>query len=185
RPDPIVYLDGGPGGQTLRQAKRIFDNFASFAPDRDFVLFDQRGIGYSEPALDCPEHTQFLYDTLDQDDNSIRVVRDYNASIRACHDRLVDQGIDLWAYTTAASAADVNDLRIALGYRTWNLLGASYGTRLGLAVMRSFPQGVRSVVLDSTIPPQLEPGGGASFMRSLDVLFNRCTNDTSCNRSYA
>src|SRR5437870_2996572 len=39
--DPILYLDGGPGGHTLEAAMyRYEDAFAGFAQDRDFVMFD-------------------------------------------------------------------------------------------------------------------------------------------------
>src|SRR5690242_15135717 len=47
QPDPIIYLNGGPGGATViggRDVMRVFGNFS----DRDIVLFDQRGTGYSE-----------------------------------------------------------------------------------------------------------------------------------------
>jgi pimeloyl-ACP methyl ester carboxylesterase len=49
------------------------------------------------------------------------------------------QMADLTAYNTAASAADVNDLRLALGYEQINLWGGSYGARLALEVMRDYP----------------------------------------------
>ena len=50
----------------------------------------------------------------------------------ACRDRLDAAGINLSAYNSAASAADLNDLRQALGYESWNLYGVSYGARLAL-----------------------------------------------------
>ncbi len=183
RPDPVVFLEGGPGGHALKNARRIFETFAFVTTDRDFVLFDQRGIGYSQPALDCPEHTQFLYETLDENDSSFQVLNDYYRSIRDCRDFLIDQGINLWSYTTAASAADITDLRVALGYQKLNLLGVSYGTRLALVAMRNYPQAIRSVVLDSTIPPQHEPGG-RSIMNAIDVLFKSCARNQQCNTNY-
>ncbi len=183
-PDPVVFLEGGPGGYAVAQAQRIFDNYASFVTDRDFILFDQRGIGYSQPALECPGYTKFLYDTLDKDDSTFALETQYYQAVRDCRDELTNQGINLWAFTTAASAADLNDMRTSLGYKTWNLLGVSYGTRLALVAMRSFSQGLRSVVLDSTIPPQFEPGGGRSVMNAFDVLFQQCGKDTQCNRNY-
>ena len=59
------------------------------------------------------------------------------------------EGIDLTDYHSEASAADLDELRQALGYEQWNVLGVSYGARLALATMRSYPDGVRSVILDS------------------------------------
>ena len=71
-----------------------------------------------------------------------------------CYSNLTAQGIKLEMYDSVTSAADANDLRIALGYDQVNYYGSSYGTLLGLLVMRDHPQGARSVVLDSVFPPE-------------------------------
>jgi len=96
------------------------------------------------------------------------------------------EGVNLPSYRSAESAADVNDLRLALEYEQWNIYGVSYGTRLGLTVMRDFPQGVRSVVLDSSYPLQanLYTGIQPNARRALDVFFNGCAADPGCNASF-
>ena len=65
-------------------------------------------------------------------------------------------GINTTAYTTAANAADINDLRLALGYSQWNLYGVSYDTRLALTILRDHPEGVRSAILDAVYPPMAD-----------------------------
>ena len=70
-----------------------------------------------------------------------------------CRDLLISQGFDLASYNPRANANDLEDLRRALGYGQWNLYGISYGTRTALETMRAYPQGIRSVVLDSPLPP--------------------------------
>ncbi len=95
-------------------------------------------------------------------------------------------GINLNAYTTLENAADVHDLIRALGYQQVNVEGVSYGTRLALTVMRLFQADLRSVVLDSVIPPQVN--GFTSIppaaLRAFDVLFQGCSADPSCNSTY-
>jgi pimeloyl-ACP methyl ester carboxylesterase len=39
------------------------------------------------------------------------------------------------------------------GYGDYDIYGISYGTKLALEVMRSAPEGVRSVVIDGVFPP--------------------------------
>jgi pimeloyl-ACP methyl ester carboxylesterase len=99
---------------------------------------------------------------------------------------LEQEGINLSAYTNAANAADINDLRVALGYKEWNIYGDTYGARLALRIMRDFPEGVRSVILDSAYPPQANWDAEAvvNAERALKLLFERCASDEACNAAY-
>jgi len=174
--DPVVYLDGGPGHTSLASLGPSLTKYilTSILPgDRDLILLDQRGVGNSQPSLDCPEFATMADATFLQ-------------VVRACHDRLVRFGINLNAYTTIQNADDVHDLVRALGYRQVNLVGVSYGTRLALTVMRLFPADIRSVVLDSTSPPQLNvfTSFPAAAQRAFDTLFQGCAATPSCNRNY-
>ena len=186
-PDAVFYLEGGPGGHSVDNALESFEYaFAGFAEKRDFVMFDQRGVGYSEPSLDCPESTKADYDGLTKRMNfDDRVVLE-NQAVKDCHDRLAAQGINLSAYNSAANAADVHDLQTVLGYPEINLYGISYGTRLALTVMRDFPQNIRSVILDSTVPLQADLYGRipANADRAFKVFFQGCLKDRPCNGAY-
>ena len=186
-PDAVIYLDGGPGGHSLETAKESFGNvFFSFAKKRDFVMFDQRGVGYSQPSLDCPEETKAAYDGLTQrmsfDDRNALI----DKATVACHDRLVAQGINLSAYNSAENAADVNDLRLVLGYKQWDLYGISYGTRLALTIMRDFPDGIRSVILNSTVPLQIDLFGKMPYNanHAFQIFFDACLRNRLCDAAY-
>lgn len=185
--DPIVYLEGGPGGSPLRSyAKNFTSYFDPFAQKRDVILFDQRGTGYSQPALDCFETSQLTLDQLDEILTPEQQDQTYNQALQACRDRLKAQGIDLGAYNSAANAADLADLRKALGIKEWNLYGISYGTRLALTALRDAKEGIRSVVIDSVYPPQanLVTETPASLARALNLLFDACAADSACNGAY-
>lgn len=186
-PDPVIHLSGGPGSSStdiiwyhFQQGEgRILD-------ERDFIFFDQRGTGHSEPSLACPEADDMVATILTQqltleEANALEV----EAMLR-CHERLVAEGIDLAAYNSAASAADVGDLRIALGYDQINLYGVSYGTRLALTVMRNYPDMLRSVILDSAYPPQvnLYTGWAPNAERAFDVFFTACAADPECSSQF-
>ncbi|MDP9375441.1 MAG: alpha/beta hydrolase, partial [Chloroflexota bacterium] len=182
-PDPIIYLSGGPGGPVEGLVAAFRGPAAeNFTATRDFIIFDQRGVGRSQPALNCPEVAErFLQDApraLNPDEEDDHFI----AAARQCRDRLVRQGIDLAAYTTAQSAADVNAIRTALGYDQINLLGVSYGTTLALAVLRDFPEIVRSAVLDSVAPPQVDwlEEIAPAFDRALNLNFATCVAQQQC-----
>lgn len=186
-PDPVVYLEGGPGGDALETVPLIFEErFAPFLADRDFIMFDQRGTGYSEPSLACPEYTELAYETLEMDlepEEEIDLVID---ALTQCHRRLLNEDVNFTVYNSAQSAADVDGLRAALGYEQWNLFGISYGTRLAQTIMRDFPAGVRSAVLDSSYPlsADLNTEIAANADRAIAVFFASCAADPGCNETF-
>ncbi|MBN2345200.1 MAG: hypothetical protein JXO51_02340, partial [Candidatus Aminicenantes bacterium] len=53
RPDPVIYMAGGPGGSTLFRTE--FFRRSPLLDDRDVILLEQRGGRFAEPALLCPE----------------------------------------------------------------------------------------------------------------------------------
>lgn len=192
QPDPVIYLSGGPGASALELMRYQFDVMSTpvFATGRDLVVFDQRGVGLSQPALDCSMFDQLSLDLLDRqvdgrqvDDEEI--VHLFLDTLVACRKEL-SKVADLSAYNSAASAADVNDLRQALGYQQVNLWGGSYGTRLALEVMRRHPEGLRSVVLDAVYPPDVDLylEAPANFHRALERLFKACAHNSVCNQAY-
>ena len=186
-PDPIVYLEGGPGGDALEAVPLVFETrFSPFIADRDFIMYDQRGTGYSEPSLACDEISDLVYETIEMALSPIAAFTLQQEALDACRDRLLADGVDLTAYNSAESAADLRDLRLALGYEEWNLFGISYGTRLALTTMRDYPQGIRSVVLDSVYPPEvnLQTDTVANAARAFNVLFDNCAADEICNSAY-
>ncbi|MBC7871325.1 MAG: alpha/beta fold hydrolase [Chitinophagaceae bacterium] len=185
-PDAVIYLDGGPGGYTLDFAESYALDFAPILENRDVILFDQRGVGYSEPNLDCPELTELGYELLDDDITDEEAYALSNAVEITCLDRLVADGANMKAYTSAENAADVEAIITALGYEQINLFGISYGTRLALVVMRDFPEIVRSAVIDAVYPldvdayAELTPNADRAF----NTLFNACAQDDACATTY-
>lgn len=186
-PDPVIYLDGGPGGDALERIDFFFeDDFAPFLEERDFIMFDQRGTGFSEPGLACEEVSELTLETLDDDVTDEENTELTLTALEACRQRLMAEGINLAAYNSVENAADLNDLRIALGIDEWNLFGISYGTRLALVSMRNHPDGIRSVILDSAFPPQvnLTEEMPVNTSRAFNVLFENCQLSDECNAAY-
>ncbi len=186
-PDPVIYLTGGPGGASVEASTFYYPKFAApILKHRDIVFLDQRGTGLSEPLLDCPEIKElYLQDLIHATPAGEREPL-YTETLLACHDRLVQEGANLSAYTSSANAADVHDVATALGYEQVNLYGISYGTRLALTVMRDFSTTVRSAVLDSVLPVEARPylEGFDTGEQALNVLFTECAADAGCNTAY-
>ena len=192
--DPILYLEGGPGGSPVKRLPRTYETL--FRPvmqqtGRDIILFDQRGTGFSSPALDCPGYLAERVNLLDYADGStplseIDVRLRLVAALQDCGQQLA-VAADLSQYHSANSARDVQMLRQALGYETVNLWGISYGTRLALTVLRDNPDGIRSVILDSVYPPDVNlfTEHPSNTLGALDALFVTCARDAACGTTYA
>lgn len=185
---PLIFLGGGPGTYVLEEfGPRVTGSLATdLTAGRDFVMFDQRGVGFSQPSLQCPELRELKYRTIGLHRSRAREIEDRVDAAFACRDRLVASGIDLSAYHTAASAADVNDIRQTLHYGAMDVWGLSYGTRLALAVARDFPQGVHSLVLDSALPQLVNQliDRASNAERAFQVLFDGCAADAACAAAY-
>ncbi|MFE7958487.1 alpha/beta fold hydrolase [Streptomyces sp. NPDC057413] len=183
-PDPIVFFAGGPGADALGNIAELTE--AGLNRDRDLIVLSQRGTFSSQQPLTCPEIDRFygervhlLYDAPSTGDL-------YAQAAARCHERLTARGIDPAAYNTSENAADVADLRKALGIREWNVLSHSYGTQLALTYMRLFAEGVRSVTVDGVVPPSVAtPGWTWSSMReAFDNIVNACAAQASCRQRY-
>jgi pimeloyl-ACP methyl ester carboxylesterase len=178
--DPVFTLGGNIGeaaefGGSTPVAARLH---------RIAYVIDPRGTGHSRPKLACPE-----VDALDDEvatalasDDDVR--EEFAAAVRACHDRLASQGVDVAAYDVEQAAADVEDLRRALGIPKWNLGSLGTQSRILLEVMRSFPEHVRSVYLDSPEFPQLPDPEEAVIGThwALQQLADACASVPRCRR---
>jgi len=182
-PDPVLIVAHGAGGETVG-AYLDGPTLAALRQHRDVILVDGRGTGGSTPSLDCFESVPAALKSLTTD--RATAAASQLSALTVCRDRLVASGVDLGGYNSIEIAADMADLRIALGYENWNLFGASYGTLEELEVMRSHPEGIRSVVLDSVKPPDVDslsdwgPNGDAA----LETLFGGCAADPACARAH-
>jgi pimeloyl-ACP methyl ester carboxylesterase len=189
--DPVVFLSGGPGqgvGVTKDEMKSwwSYGKYWSWMKNRDLILFEQRGTGLAEPTLNCPEVDERGVELMQVMQDAERVRAIYAEALDKCRTRLTGAGIDLARYGTRDTAADLAELRVAMGIKQWNLAGISYGTRLALTAMRDHPEGIRSVILDSVYPPEVrayesrQAGVEAAFKK----LFAACRYNDYCRINY-
>ncbi len=190
RPDPVVYLAGGPGDGAWLDAERIswwwdFVATATWARKRDIILFDQRGSGLAEPRIDCSEIEKIAVDLLAMNDDVAAVDLQMKA-VADCGRRLLAEGFNPGAYTSRDGAADVHDLFAVLGIPTWNVYGLSYGTRLALEYMRQYPADIRAVMLDSVLPPEAQflEDDAATTDRAFRMIFASCAAQAKCAMAY-
>ncbi|MFB7462092.1 alpha/beta fold hydrolase [Streptomyces sp. NPDC056224] len=184
KPDPIVWLAGGPGDDAVGEAKMAVDG--GLNRERDVIFMSQRGTYSADPNLLCPNIDEFNARSVGLVYDAPSTGRLHVEATKACRDKLAARGIDLSAYNDTESAADYEDLRKALGLAQWNLYGISYGTHLALAYMRLHPEGLRSVGIDGILPPS-KAGSAATWSsarQGFHGLFKACADQSACNKRY-
>lgn len=211
-PDPLIFLAGGPGSSAVLSMN--IKIYQGLRPDRDVILFDIRGAGASQrlgleeclvlaiehgaPAEDIEElqgvNARFLAVARGEKDTPA-IPKPWELDLpvlnKICWRRFTAEGLDPSQFNTATNARDVVELIKALGYESFNIHGASYGTRLAMTIMDNIPEyhnapALRSVVLDSTFPPSVYLV--RTIVRSdhdfMLQLLEECQADAGCNQAY-
>jgi pimeloyl-ACP methyl ester carboxylesterase len=175
RKDPVLYTTGGPGGSSLRGVRFIHQR--AFMKNRDYIAFEQRGTEFARPCLKCKEVDEAIKEAYRKNLPKDGLVLE---ATKHCRKKLADEGIDLSAYNTIESAADIEDLRRALHIDSINLMGISYSGGLMMTVMRNYPQHIRSVILDSSLPGFVNYEEDAVFTinEAFNKVFANCDRDS-------
>jgi pimeloyl-ACP methyl ester carboxylesterase len=184
KPDPIVWLAGGPGDDALTEIQMALAG--NLDRNREVIFMAQRGTYTAKPKLTCNVVDRWAEKTLNMPYDAPATGRAYVAATKKCRAQLIRRGVDLGAYNTVESSNDLEALREALGIKEWNVYGISYGTDLALNYMRMYPEGIRSVGIDGVFPPPLA-GGVASWQSAgegINAIFKACTEDPRCHRRY-
>jgi pimeloyl-ACP methyl ester carboxylesterase len=174
----MLVNGGGPGVAGLANA---LSTFGQLVPNGaggfyDWISFDPRGVGESQPALSCdPNYFDFnrpAYIPLRQS-----IVRTWLARAKGYADACAaNNGPILQHMTTIDAAKDMDSIRAALGVAQINYYGFSYGTYLGQVYSTLFPTHVRRIVLDSNVDPrnvfyQANLNQDIGFDRTLKIWF--------------
>lgn len=187
-PDAVVHLHGGPGVGIVARTSVTTTFFEHLRSRRDIVAFDQRGVDQSASA------ESRCFDTLASDPEAlVRATQGPGDRValtrkmtRACLDEIAASGADITKINTFQNAQDVRAVMHTLGYPVYNIYGISYGTKLGQEVMRSAPEGLRSVVLDSVAPVQVPIYDTLALphAEAIEGIFDACTADAKCAAAY-
>lgn len=177
---PVVYLPGGPGGAMVARAD---DNSAvlRWLPAlavADIIFLDQRGTGRSEPDLLYPSGKPLPIDFFLDGESAFA---EACTLARAAFAHFTEQGIDLYAYNSEASADDLDDLRRALGEDKLSLLGFSYGTHLALATVRRHGEHIDRVVLVGVEGPNHTLKLPSTYTRQIRTLSALAAKDPAVN----
>jgi pimeloyl-ACP methyl ester carboxylesterase len=145
----LVVNPGGPGGSGMTHVANMQPN-NPVGRRFDVVGFDPRGVGASQPRVQCLTDAERDAQRLrPKGENASQTETENRFFVGKCAER---SGIDLLRNVgTRDVARDVDVLRAALGEKKLTYLGYSYGTRIGTLYAEMYPRNVRAMVLDGAV----------------------------------
>ena len=168
-PDPLFYL-AGFGSSSIGGAEWAYRTFASLEERHDLVFVEQRGTGATAETCSLPP----------ENETDAAVI---GAAVADC---LASLQRDPRHDTTASAVRDLDRARLALGYETVNLYGASYGVTLGLAYLQAHPDEVRTAVFDagSLLDVRLWELVPTHAQDAFEALVRECAVAPDCAAAY-
>jgi pimeloyl-ACP methyl ester carboxylesterase len=176
---------GGPGGTTAATFEANgADAFPGLNQRYDIIGMDVRGVGQSEPSIDCKanQETQGIYSQPFPTPDNLNPRALINKDLRYI-DRCIELNSEILPHVSTANVArDIDLLRQALGEQKITYFGYSYGTFLGATYASMFPHNYRAMVLDGPVDADSyinEPmddlaAQSTGFERALGHFFEAC-----------
>jgi pimeloyl-ACP methyl ester carboxylesterase len=173
----MLVNPGGPGGSGLALAAlgESVPNGVGLA--YDWIGFDPRGVGASEPALACDggyfsyNRPSYVPTTKALERAWLRRSKGYATACDTAGGALLDH------LKTTDTVADMESIRTALGAKQINFYGFSYGTYLGQVYATLHPDRVRRMVLDGNVDARTvwyraNLDQDIAFDRNITIFFN-------------
>ncbi|MEH0971257.1 alpha/beta hydrolase [Micromonospora sp. CPCC 205546] len=174
----MLINPGGPGASGLPLSAVVGGLVPKQAGEAyDWIGFDPRGVGASEPSLSC-DGSYFGYRqpfhvpvTGQLERTWLRRTKDYAHACDRAGGRLLDH------MKTTDTVKDMDSIRRALREPKLNFYGFSYGSYLGQVYATLYPQRVRRMVLDGNTDPrtvwyQANLNQDVAFDRNLKAYFD-------------
>ena len=176
----LLINPGGPGVAALDFVGYADQIFSASIIDRfDIVAWDPRGVGQSDPRIDCVDSMDDYFgldpspDDATETEQLISGAQEFAAACMTLSSEFLPY------VSTIDAASDIDVLRRSLDEKHISYMGFSYGTSLGATWATLFPETVRAAVLDAAVDPTrgyvddliLQAGG---FEDSLNAFFAKC-----------
>lgn len=201
----VMFNPGGPGasGVSIVATLARYGIAPRLAARFDYIGFDPRGVGASEPHIACQTDEQqdanraanwpgFMASETEEDvaaanERSQQFVQD-------CIDTISGQGVDGEAFLaqvgTTNVAKDLDVLRGVMGDDALTYVGWSYGTSIGTQYAEQFPQNVRAMILDGALDPTLDSASDSlqqtiGFQEAFEDFAAWCVDQSGCPWSAA
>jgi len=187
----FVVATGGPGYSGVASADSYVAGYdESILSAFDIVFFDQRGIGYSDPAgMVCPyaANTYYQQDARGRTPKQEKALKKTASNfVSGCLNEVGDPSI-LPYLGTKQAVEDLEAFRQLIGDETFWLYGESYGTQYAQTYAATHGDHLAGMLLDGTVDLTFDginyyAQQAQSFNDTLVAAFSSCNDDPACRR---
>lgn len=184
----LLVNPGGPGGSGFDTVAQSAEDLKRTLPGYDIVGFDPRGVSRSA-GFDCKQRDEKRLDTIEVD-FSPEDADEFNASyaLSQQYEEACRKAYPNWGFLgTTSVARDVYVISKALSDEAINYYGISYGSVIGYELLRTYPDDISRMILESVVDPAVEEPLAdqmAAFNAQLEDLLAQCATPqyASCGR---
>lgn len=139
---PVVFLEGGGGMSTWQaESKSDLTDWVEILNVADLIFIDRRGA--SDESLTYIWQAEFPKDFFLTEELA---TTHYQSMAKAALQYFEQSNIDISGYNVEEHAHDVNDLMNRLGIERYSIFGTSYGSHIGMAAMKLFPDRIEKSI---------------------------------------
>lgn len=141
--EPLIYLEGGGSACTWQaENPKYLTDWLPILQVSDLIFVDQRGTTDKKLIhIRKGEHPQdFLVSAQMASENYQNLSKEALQSFQK-------KGIDVQGYDVVAHAKDIDELTNSLGIENYSIFGFSYGTHIGMTLMKLREENILNAVL--------------------------------------
>ncbi|MEO9870030.1 alpha/beta hydrolase [Ekhidna sp.] len=163
--EPILYLEGGGGASTSEaENPKFLDDWLSILEVADLILIDRRGT--EDRKLIHIQKDGYPENFLVSEDAANKYYQKFTKEALSSFEK---KGIDVQGYNIVEHAKDVHELTTALGIDRYSIFGFSFGTSIGMTMMKLYKEKIVNAVLVSADGP----GQSFNYPSYLDHHFQK------------
>jgi pimeloyl-ACP methyl ester carboxylesterase len=146
---PVIFLEGGGGASTWQaKSKDYLEDWIEILEVADLIFIDRRGS--NDKALTYLWKKEYPKDFMVSEDSANQHSQNM---AKAALPTFKEKGIDIRGYNIEEYAKDVNDLMIALEIDSYSIFGFSFGTGIGITLIKLFPERIDRAILAGADAP--------------------------------
>ncbi len=163
--EPIIYLEGGGGSCTWQaESPKDLTDWLPILEVADLIFVDRRGT--DDRKLIHIQKGEFPKDFFVSEEAATSY---YQSFVKEGLQAFNEKEVDVFGYNLEDHAADIHALTNALNIDTYSIFGFSFGTSIGMTLLKLYPENISNAVFVSADGP----GQSFNYPSHLDKHFQK------------